>query len=95
MGSKMLHKLLQDAGYVRGANIKARRAVDLQSPAEGGAGGAAPAASRRSSSAISKKEISGPLPQILVVLTGALFSPLTCQRESIPCIAHALVIEEG
>ncbi|SIG21187.1 Stage V sporulation protein AD [Mycobacteroides abscessus subsp. abscessus] len=36
----------------------------------------------------------GELKRILVVATGALLSPLTFQqKESIPCIAHAVAIE--
>ncbi len=38
----------------------------------------------------------GELNRILVVATGALLSPLTTQqKESIPCIAHAVAIESG
>ncbi|TMW73656.1 stage V sporulation protein AD [Alteribacter natronophilus] len=38
----------------------------------------------------------GELNRILVVATGALLSPLTYQqKESIPCIAHAVAIESG
>ncbi|MDC3416564.1 stage V sporulation protein AD [Aquibacillus salsiterrae] len=38
----------------------------------------------------------GELNRILVVATGALLSPLTTQqKESIPCIAHAVSIENG
>ncbi|PYZ98481.1 stage V sporulation protein AD [Alteribacter lacisalsi] len=38
----------------------------------------------------------GELSRILVVATGALLSPLTFQqKESIPCIAHAVAIESG
>ncbi len=41
-----------------------------------------------------KKMLSGELNRILVVPTGALLSPLSYQqKESIPCIAHAIVIE--
>ncbi|WP_442603648.1 stage V sporulation protein AD [Paenibacillus sp. KN14-4R] len=43
-----------------------------------------------------KKLQSGELKRILVVATGALLSPLTFQQdESIPCIAHAVAIENG
>jgi stage V sporulation protein AD len=36
----------------------------------------------------------GELKRILVVATGALLSPLSYQqKESIPCIAHAVVME--
>ncbi|HZG84112.1 stage V sporulation protein AD [Paenibacillus sp.] len=38
----------------------------------------------------------GELKRILVVATGSLLSPLTVQqKESIPCIAHAVAIESG
>ncbi|WP_077622208.1 stage V sporulation protein AD [Sediminibacillus massiliensis] len=43
-----------------------------------------------------KRMIKGELNRILVVATGALLSPLTTQqKESIPCIAHAVAIENG
>lgn len=43
-----------------------------------------------------KKLQSGELNRILVVATGALLSPLSFQQgESIPCIAHAVAIENG
>jgi len=43
-----------------------------------------------------KKVRSGELNRILVVATGALLSPLSYQQgESIPCIAHAVAIENG
>ena len=38
----------------------------------------------------------GKLKRILIVATGALQSPLSYQqKESIPCIAHAVCIESG
>jgi stage V sporulation protein AD len=38
----------------------------------------------------------GELNRILVVATGALLSPISFQQgESIPCIAHAVSIENG
>lgn len=43
-----------------------------------------------------KKLRNGELNRILVVATGALLSPLSFQQgESIPCIAHAVAIENG
>ncbi|WJH37447.1 stage V sporulation protein AD [Paenibacillus sp. CC-CFT747] len=43
-----------------------------------------------------KRVQSGELKRILVVATGALLSPLSFQQgESIPCIAHAVAIEQG
>ena len=37
----------------------------------------------------------GELKRILVVATGALLSPLSYQqKESIPCVAHAVAIEQ-
>ncbi|MCR8645742.1 stage V sporulation protein AD [Paenibacillus sp. N1-5-1-14] len=43
-----------------------------------------------------KRLNAGELKRILVVATGALLSPLTFQQdESIPCIAHAVAIENG
>jgi stage V sporulation protein AD len=43
-----------------------------------------------------RRLISGELGRILVIATGALLSPLTSQQgESIPCVAHAVVIERG
>jgi stage V sporulation protein AD len=43
-----------------------------------------------------KRMARGELNRILVVATGALLSPLTYQQgESIPCIAHAVCIENG
>ena len=43
-----------------------------------------------------KQLCQGKLKRILVVATGALLSPLTYQQgESIPCIAHAVVLEKG
>ena len=43
-----------------------------------------------------KRMAKGELKRILVVATGALFSPLSFQQgESIPCIAHAVSIESG
>ena len=43
-----------------------------------------------------KKLSKGELSRILVVATGALLSPLSFQQgESIPCIAHAVSIENG
>lgn len=41
-----------------------------------------------------KQLLSKKLNKILIVATGALMSPLTCQQgETIPCIAHAVAIE--
>lgn len=41
-----------------------------------------------------KRMLKGELKRILIVATGALLSPLSYQqKESIPCIAHAVVIE--
>lgn len=43
-----------------------------------------------------KRMEQGELNRILVVATGSLLSPLTVQqKESIPCIAHAVAIESG
>jgi len=43
-----------------------------------------------------KRMARGELNRLLVVATGALLSPLTYQQgESIPCIAHAVCIENG
>lgn len=41
-----------------------------------------------------KRMLKGELKRILIVATGALLSPLSYQqKESIPCIAHAVAIE--
>jgi stage V sporulation protein AD len=41
------------------------------------------------------KILSGELQRVLVIATGALLSPLTFQQgESIPCVAHAVVLEQ-
>jgi stage V sporulation protein AD len=38
----------------------------------------------------------GELKKVLVVATGALLSPISYQqKESIPCIAHAVALEAG
>lgn len=43
-----------------------------------------------------KELLRGKWNKVLVVATGALHSPTSCQQgESIPCIAHALVLEVG
>lgn len=45
---------------------------------------------------ILRKVQEGEYNKVLFVPTGALLSPLSCQQgDTIPCIAHAIVIEKG
>lgn len=66
--------------------------IDHQSVDAGGSGAAA---STLVTLAYIKKLIEdGALNKVLIIATGALFNPImTLQKETIPCIAHAIVLE--
>lgn len=97
MGSKMFHKLLQDAGYVLGGKHQDAGLLIFSPQQKAGAGGSgAGCIASVLMGHVLKEMHQGRYHKILILPTGALFSPLTCQQgESIPCISHALVIEEG
>lgn len=96
-GSEVLIDLMEEEGYVLGDNYgdcgqmyyKNNQKVFM------GGSGCGCSASVLNSYILRKVE-EGEYNKVLFVPTGALLSPLSCQQgDTIPCIAHAIVIEKG
>jgi len=96
-GSEVLVDLMEEEGYVLGDNYgdcgqmyyKNNQKVFM------GGSGCGCSASVLNSYILQKVE-EGVYNKVLFVPTGALLSPLSCQQgDTIPCIAHAIVIEKG
>ncbi|NLW17638.1 MAG: stage V sporulation protein AD [Firmicutes bacterium] len=94
-------KIMLELAKQEGINLKDKyddcgcRVFDLQQqPVFAGGSGCACSAVVTLGSVL-PKVISGELQRVLIIATGALLSPLTFQQgESIPCIAHAVVLEQ-
>ena len=95
-GAELLQKLMEEEGYLLeghyrdcGTIIYAKEEQDTHG---GGSGCGCSAVTL--TGYLMKKLRGGKLGRILFIPTGALLSPLSSQQgESIPCIAHAIVIE--
>jgi len=96
IGKKNLNTLLNEKNIELGDKLQDCGAMIFSDENKYGAGGSGCAASATLvASHIIPEIIAGNLNRVLVVGTGALFSPLTVlQNESIPSIAHAVVIEK-
>jgi stage V sporulation protein AD len=95
-GSKMLHQLLKDEGHITLGNKHQDGGCLMFNPDQkAGAGGSGCACSATVFLGYILKEMQkGKYHRVLLVPTGALHSTLSCQQgESIPCIAHAVVVE--
>ncbi len=95
VGRNILNSLLEENNIVTGEKLQDCGALIFGDNKKFGAGGSGCAASATVlSSTFIPQIISGKINRLLIVGTGALFSPLTVQqKESIPCIAHGIVIE--
>lgn len=95
-GSELLVKLMEEEGYLMeghyrdcGTMIYSKEEQDTH-----GGGSGCGCSAVTFTGYLMKKLRSGKLGRILFVPTGALLSPLSTQQgETIPCIAHALVVE--
>src|SRR5690554_2171730 len=96
MGKKMLLSLLQEKKLNPGKKLQDCGALIFGGKEKYGAGGSGAGASGvMLGSVFVPKIIKGEIKRILLVGTGALLSPLTIQQgESIPGIAHAVVVEK-
>ncbi len=96
VGKKVLTALLQEKNVKLGNKLQDCGAMIFGGDKKYGAGGSGCAASATvMGSVIVPQIISGKLNRVLVIGTGALLSSLSVQQnESIPGIAHAIVIEK-
>ena len=97
-GSELLIKLLEQEGYLMEGHYRdcGTLIYDKSEQDTHGGGSGCGCSAVTFAGYLMKKLRSGKLGRILFVPTGALLSPLSTQQgESIPCIAHALVIESG
>jgi len=98
IGHKIAVEMLEDQGYYLGDRFKDCGILiydpDQEEVFAGGSGCACCATVTYGH--LLKRMLRGELDRILVCATGALLSPLSNQQgESIPCVAHAVVIERG
>lgn len=94
-GSKMFHIIAKEAGLSLGEKHKDAGAMiySPQQPVGSGASGAACSATV-TIGYVFKEMVQGKYRRVLLIATGALLNQLTSQQgESIPCIAHAVVLE--
>ena len=96
IGKKNLESLLREKNIDLGDKLQDCGDMIFDDPEKYGAGGSGCAASATvAASVIIPELISGKLNRVLLVGTGALLSPVALmQNESIPAIAHAVVIEK-
>ncbi len=94
-GQKILDVLLREKNVDLGEKLSDCGALILSNEKKYGSGGSGCAASAIFlGSVIIPKIIAGELNRVLLLGTGALLSPLTVlQNESIPAVAHAVVVE--
>ncbi|MGE5588351.1 MAG: stage V sporulation protein AD [Clostridia bacterium] len=95
-GSEMLKELVKDNGVELGGNYRDCGLMLFDTKTQNvGAGGSGCACSAVVTFGHVLREMEkGTYRNVLLIATGALMSPLSCQQgESIPCIAHAVVIE--
>ncbi len=97
VGRDVLNTLLQEKNCDISEKLKDCGAIILNDEKKYGSGGSGCAASALGIGSVFIPElIAGNINRILVVGTGALMSPLTLnQNETIPAIAHAVVIERS
>lgn len=95
VGQKLFIRLAREAGYVLGTKHKDVGASMFKPHQRAGAGGSGCACSAIGILGYVLKEMyQGRYHRVLAIATGALFSPLSYQQgESIPAVAHAIVIE--
>lgn len=97
LGSEILRDLMQHRGYKLGGNYSDCGQMIFgqnQRTFQGGSGAGCSASILNSY--ILKQMDAGVYKRVLFMATGALLSPTTTgQGETIPCIAHAVVIERG
>jgi len=96
-GSKMLRTLAGKSGITLGEKHQDAGCLIFSPQQQTGVGGSGCACSATVFLGYVLKEMMrGRFKRVLLVATGALFNPLTWQQgETIPCIAHALVLETG
>ncbi|HHY47410.1 MAG TPA: stage V sporulation protein AD [Firmicutes bacterium] len=97
VGTVMLGEVLKDKGIVLGPNYNDCGLMIFSQDQDVGAGGSGCACSGVVAMGhIYKSMLRGLIKKVLLISTGALFSPLSFQQgETIPGIAHALVIEQA
>ncbi len=95
VGKKLFQRLVQDAGFSLGNKHQDAGAMMFYPHQQAGAGGSGCACSAIGLLGYGIKEmVQGRYRRILAIATGSLHSPLTYQQgESIPAIAHAVVVE--
>ncbi len=97
-GSELLCKLMEEEGFLLEGHYRDLGTLiysNEEQDTHGGASGCGCSAVTLTGY-LMKKLRSGKLNRILFVPTGALLSPLSTQQgESIPCIAHAVIIESS
>ncbi|MGE5593750.1 MAG: stage V sporulation protein AD [Betaproteobacteria bacterium] len=95
-GSEMLKELVKDNGVELGGNYRdcGLMLFDTKSQHVGAGGSGCACSAVVTFGHVLKEMEKGTYKNVLLVATGALMSPLSCQQgESIPCVAHAVVIE--
>jgi stage V sporulation protein AD len=94
-GKKLFKELVKEAGFTLGNKHEDAGAAIFSPTQKVKAGGSGAACAPLVLLGYVLKEMhKGRYHRVLSVLTGALFSPLSYQQgESIPCIAHAIVLE--
>ncbi len=96
VGSEMLKELVRDNGLDLGANYRdcGLMLFDAKSQRVGAGGSGCACSAVVTFGHVLKGMEQGAYRKILLIATGALMSPLCCQQgESIPAVAHAVVIE--
>lgn len=94
-GKKMFNHLVSEAGITLGGKHQDAGCLIFSPQQEVGAGGSGCACSAVVFLGYVLRELASTRWQrVLLIPTGALFSPLTYQQgESIPCVAHAIAVE--
>ena len=95
-GAELLAKLMEEEGYLLEGHYKDCGTIiyDAEEQDTHGGGSGCGCSAVTFAGYLMKKLREGKLGRILFVPTGALLSPLSTQQgETIPCIAHAVVIE--
>lgn len=95
VGKKLFQRLVQEAGFTLGNKHQDAGAMMFYPHQQAGAGGSGCACSAVGLLGYGIKEmVQGRYRRILAIATGSLHSPLTYQQgETIPAIAHAVVVE--
>jgi stage V sporulation protein AD len=95
-GSEMLKELVKDNGVELGGNYVdcGLMLFDTRTQKVGAGGSGCACSAVVTFGHVLREMQRGTYKNVLLIATGALMSPLSCQQgESIPCVAHAVVIE--